>query len=124
MEGNTARLQADGATRFCQDAGARRERSSGGNGGRLGAALWGGGEMKNGVMKASAGAGLKWRATAAASGQPRRVASATASRRRVADTRRQDSASVGHNVTEVFLKTAIQSSIVPTDRACSTIIIS
>ena len=42
MKGITAGLQADGATRFCQDAGARRERSSGGNGGRLGAALWGG----------------------------------------------------------------------------------
>ena len=52
-----AGLWVSWATRFCQDAGARRERSSSGNGGRLGAALW---EVKNankGVRVRRTGAG-------------------------------------------------------------------
>ena len=56
-EGITAGLWVSWATRFCQDAGARREQSSGGNGGRLGAALWEAKNANKGVRVRRAGAG-------------------------------------------------------------------
>ena len=56
-EGITAGLWVSWATCFCQDVGARRERSSGGNGGRLGAALWEAKNANRGVRVRRAGAG-------------------------------------------------------------------
>ena len=56
-EGVTAGLWVSWATRFCQDAGARREQSFGGNGGRLDAALWEAKNANRGVRVRRAGAG-------------------------------------------------------------------
>ena len=106
-EGITAGLWVSWATRFCQNAGARRGRSSSGNGGRLRAALWearkatGAGDSVGQVWVASR---RGWPCQGAHGACPAR----SGERRRVAPRGQRILNRSAMTVTDRFLKTAIQ----------------
>jgi len=95
-EGITAGLWVSWATRFCQNAGARRGRSSGGNGGRLWCCAAGGEKCNWGWRLGRAGVG-GFKTRLAMPGCPRRVSSALRRAATSGATRPADSEPVGHD---------------------------